>query len=212
MNFKEFHNAMLSFVVFSYEDINGVFGHIDRRRLFEWSQKEYIIPVIRGYYVFSEFKETEDLGLLISNRIYEPSYLSLEYILSMESIIPEAVYTFTAISTRKTSAFNTSFGNYSYRNIKNELFLGYDLRKIKINLPGRVLERFVKVAKPEKAFFDFVYLKKKPLNDKEIIEYRFDGSMIKKMNQEQLFSYVSLSKKKTVELNIKKILKLHDIY
>ncbi len=212
MNFKEFHNAMLSFVVFSYEDINGVFRHIDRRRLFEWSQKGYIIPVIRGYYVFNEFKETENLGLLISNRIYEPSYLSLEYVLSMESIIPEAVYTFTAISTKKTSVFNTSFGNYSYRNIKNELFLGYDLRKIKINLPGRVLERFVKVAKPEKAFFDFVYLKKKPLSEKEIIEYRFDGSMIKKMKQELLFSYVSLSKKKTVELNIKKILKLHDIY
>ena len=212
MTFREFHNRMISFVVFSYEDINGIFGGIDRRRIYEWSQKGYIIPLIKGYYLFREFLETESLGLLISNKINEPSYLSMEYVLSIEGVIPESVYSFTAVSTNKTSVYDTLLGAFSYRNIKHDLFLGYNLVKIEINLSGKVLERFVKIASLEKAFFDFLYLNKLKMSDDEIDNYRFDTEILNKMNKNRLFGYAALSGKKPINQMLEKILKHHAIY
>ena len=203
---------MISFVVFSYEDINGIFGGIDRRRIYEWSQKGYIIPLIKGYYLFREFLETESLGLLISNKINEPSYLSMEYVLSIEGVIPESVYSFTAVSTNKTSVYDTLLGAFSYRNIKHDLFLGYNLVKIEINLSGKVLERFVKIASLEKAFFDFLYLNKLKMSDDEIDNYRFDTEILNKMNKNRLFGYAALSGKKPINQMLEKILKHHAIY
>ena len=200
---------MISFVVFSYEDIRMVFGGIDRRRIYEWCKKGYIISLIKGYYLFREFMETEYLGLLISNKLNEPSYVSTEYVLSAEGMIPESVYSFTAVSTNKTSVYDTPIGTYNYRNIKPELFLGYTLSKIKINLNGKVLERFVKVACLEKAFFDFLYLNKLKMTDEEIANYRFDTDMLNQMNKDRLFEYADISNKKTITATLKKILNHH---
>ncbi len=44
MTYREFYKAIHPFVVFSYEDARGVFGHIDRRRLHEWAAKGYVPP------------------------------------------------------------------------------------------------------------------------------------------------------------------------
>jgi hypothetical protein len=212
MTFNEFHDKMISFVVFSYEDISMVFGGIDRRRIYEWSKKGYIIPLVKGYYLFSEFRDAEYLGSLISNKLNEPSYVSLEYILSTEGVIPESVYSFTAVTTGKTSEYNTLSGTYNYRNIKPELFLGYDLTRIKINLSGKVLDRFVKVACLEKAFFDFLYLNRLKLTDEEIAGYRFDTDKINQMDKDRLFGYADISGKKTITATLKKILGYHAVY
>jgi hypothetical protein len=200
---------MTSFVVFSYEDINMVFGRIDRRRIYEWCKKGYIIRLIKGYYLFREFIDVESLGLLISNKLNEPSYVSMEYVLSAEGMIPESVYSFTAVSTNKTSEYDTPLGTFGYRNIKPGLFTGYTLNRIKINLSGKVLERFVKVACVEKAFFDFLYLNNLKMTDEEITSYRFDTGMINQMNKDKLFGYADISGKKTITATLKKILKHH---
>ena len=211
MLFKEFHNKMISFVVFSYEDIYGVFGNIDRRRLYEWAKKKYIIPVNKGVYIFSEFEDTKGLEYLIANKIYEPSYLSLEYVMSSASLIPEAVFALTSISTKKTAAFHTSFGKFNYRNLKTELYHGYELRKIEIPLYGKNIERTVKIASIEKALFDYIYLKKGLLSKNEILELRFDRSVLAALNKIVLKKYIYQSKNKTVEINISNIFKHHDI-
>ncbi len=203
---------MISFVVFSYEDIYAVFWGIDRRRIFEWCKKGYIIPLIKGYYLFREFKDAEYLGLLISNKINDPSYVSREYVLSTEGLIPESVYSFTAVSTNKTSEYETSLGSFSYSNIKPDLFQGYTLIKIKINLSGKVLDRYVKVACLEKAFFDFLYLNKLKISGKEIDHYRFDTDLLSLMDKDKLFGYAYIAGKKTITLTLEKILKHHAVY
>jgi hypothetical protein len=212
MTFKEFHNSMISFVVFSYADIYAVFGGIDRRRIYEWCKKGYIIPLIKGYYLFREFKEAEYLGLQISNKINDPSYVSTEYVLSTEGLIPESVYSITAVSTSKTTQYETSMGSFSYRNIKTDLFQGYSLVKIKINLSGRVLDRYIKVACLEKAFFDFIYLNKLKMTEKEIDHYRFDADLLNLMDKDKLFGYADIAGKKTITLTLEKILKHHAVY
>ena len=122
-------------------------------------------PLIKGHFVFSEFLGAEDLGLLISNKIYEPSYISTEFVMSQHSLIPEAVFTVTAVSTKKTMRFSTAAGNYSYKAIRPGLFTGYNLKKITVNFAGKQSERYVRIASLEKAFFDFIYLGKRRLSD-----------------------------------------------
>ena len=66
----------------------------------------------------------------ISEKIYEPSYLSLDYILSENEILTEMPKNFTLISTNKTKILTNSFGNFIYHKIKNKLFIGFKTEKI----------------------------------------------------------------------------------
>lgn len=211
MNYREFYKAMHAFVVFSYEDIRGVFGRIDRRRLFEWSEKGYLTPLIKGHYVFSGFLGTDGLGLLISNKIYEPSYISMEYVMSQQGLIPEAVFAITAVSTRKTNRFDTVAGRYAYRKIKQELFTGYELKRIRIHFAGKQTERFVRMACLEKAFFDFIYFRNKFLASDQIADYRLDGDILASMDKDRLYGFIHIAGQKSLESTLTKILKQHDV-
>ncbi len=212
MTYREFYKAMHSFVVFSYEDIRGVFGSIDRRRLYEWAEKGYVTPLIKGHFVFSEFLGADGLNLLISNKIYEPSYISTEYVMSQHSLIPEAVYTITAVSTRKTNHFSTAAGNYTYRKIKHELFTGYELKKITVHFAGKQTDRFVRMACLEKAFFDFIYFGNKHLAGDQIAHYRFDGDILASLEKARLYSFIQTAGRKILESTLSNILKQHDIF
>jgi hypothetical protein len=211
MTFREFHKKMVSFVVFSIEDISGVLGGIDRRRLFEWSKKGYIIPVKRGHYLFAEFKNSHNLGLLIANKIYEPSYMSLEYVLSLEGLIPEAVFTYTNVTSKKTQTFNTTFGHFLYRHVKPALFAGYGLKKEHFFVHGERIDRLLKIAYLENAFFDFIYFKHGIMNNEMIAGYRFDRDVLESMDNKKLSFYIRLANDKGCHTNIQKIFSHYDI-
>jgi len=49
------------------------------------------------------------LEFIATNVIYEPSYLSLEYVLFENNILTENVYNFTLVTTKKTSKFKNEF-------------------------------------------------------------------------------------------------------
>ncbi len=64
--------------------------------------------------------------------------------------IPEEIFQITSVSSKKTTKFTTSLGNFSYRHIKPSIFFGYrmiDYGKQKVLL-----------AEPEKAVLDYLYL------------------------------------------------------
>ncbi len=212
MTYREFYKAMHPFVVFSYEDARGVFGSVDRRRLHEWAKKSYVTPLIKGHFIFSEFLGNEGVELLISNKIYESSYISTEFVMSEYSLIPEAVYTITAVSTRKTNHFSTAAGEYSYRRIKRELFTGYDMKKITLHLAGKQTERQIRIASLEKAFFDFIYFGKQQLSGDQIADYRFDNEMLDAMDKDRLYGYVQQAGRKSLESTLTNIFKHHDVF
>jgi len=87
-----------------------------------------------------------------TNVVYVPSYLSLEYVLFENNIITENVYSFTMISTKKTADFNNVFGKFSYRSIKKPFFGDYNI----VKKDGFMIYK----ASPEKALFDYLYLKR----------------------------------------------------
>jgi predicted transcriptional regulator of viral defense system len=152
MKFLEFQQALKSFPAFSYQDIIKIDPSFDRRRLVEWQAKKYILKIRKGYYCFPRKDYNENYLMLISNRIYKPSYISLATALSYYNLIPEAVYLFTGISTRKTMYFETPLGNFEYHRLKKELFFGYRLVQFG--------EYSIRIADMEKALLDFFYLNK----------------------------------------------------
>ena len=79
----------------------------------------YIETVKRGLYKFSG-QEIPDV--YIANKLYEPSYISLEFALSYHGVIPETVYEITSVTPKTTRRFETLGKVYSYRRIKKSAF------------------------------------------------------------------------------------------
>ena len=130
-------------------DIKKSFIDFDSRRLVEWQEKGYIRKVINRWYVFSDIEVDDNMRFWIANRIYQPSYVSLESALSYYNLIPEAVYTTTSLTSNKTISFDTSEGTYSYRHIKPSLFFGYQV----VEWQGFP----IKMAELEKVILDYLY-------------------------------------------------------
>ena len=150
MGYLEFHKALQNFGIFSLNDIRHVEPEFHRPRLVEWQKKGYIKKLSRKFYMFSDVPVDEGLLFEISNKIYPPSYVSLQMALAYHGFIPESVYGVTAVATRRTYQFVTPVATFTFRTIKPDLFFGYDL----IEHQGR----HFKMASPEKAFVDHLYL------------------------------------------------------
>jgi hypothetical protein len=144
MNYLSFRNAFLDFPTISRQDIRKRFPDFDPRRLVEWQQKGYISKIRNGFYVLTEHKK-QDL-IWIANRIYSPSYISLQTALSYYNLIPEYAAHYTSITTQKGADFHWQRHQFSYRHIKPSLFFG-------IRLVGTH-----RIAYPDKALLDMVWL------------------------------------------------------
>lgn len=149
MNYIEFRHYFKDYAVIGMRDIYTVEPDFDNRRLYEWSKKGYIQKIINGFYIFSDSQLNEGMMFRIANRIYRHSYVSLETALSYYNLIPEQIFMITSVSTRKTKTFDTDAGRFSYKNIKNEIYLGYDTV---LDEPGTFF-----IASPEKALLDYFY-------------------------------------------------------
>lgn len=170
MTYLEFEKTFRIYPVFSVKDIGKRYPGFDNRRLVEWQQKGYLLKVRRGYYCFAERKGQQFL-YFAANKIYSPSYISLESALTYYSLIPEAVFMTTSVTTQNTASYDTAIGNFEYRHIKPALFFGYRLLQ---------KEFTIKIAEPEKVILDYFYLNK--LNTaEEMEEMRFNEIRAKEL-------------------------------
>jgi len=135
----------------------------------------YIESIKRGIFKLSDEAVPD---LYIANKLYEPSYLSLEFALSYHGIIPEAVYEITSVTTKATRRFETLGKVYSYKKITRRAFTGYSIQK-QNNLGFAI-------ADPEKAFVDLTYLR---LRKRKQLLSRFDK---KKLNPTKTLRYAKL--------------------
>lgn len=171
MNYFEFKKKIEELPFFETKELRVVLGSEFTRSMLinlrNWVKKGHLIMLRRGLYLLVE----EGVGLdrmILATKLYQPSYVSMEMALNFYGIIPEAVFTVTSVTTRKTKQFNTQLGNFSYQKIKKEAFGGYETKR-----NGRIS---FNVALPEKAMVDFFYLKRHSLNgDPEQFKgYRFN--------------------------------------
>jgi len=107
---------------------------------------------------------------ILSNMLLNDSYVSMEYILSRISWIPENVYVITCVTNRKSMKINTKYGNFGYFNITQNNYLA-GVEKIIEN------EFVFYRAKPLKALADMICNRKYewtslyPLHNSLRIEY-----------------------------------------
>ncbi len=150
MNFQEFRLAFREYPVFSIIEIEKLFPAFDPKNLVNWQKKNYVQKIRNTWYRFTENNLNLDTLFFMSNHIYHPSYISLESALSYYGFIPEGVFKITAISTLKTQQFTTPLNIFGYQNVKPDLYFGYQLKRFNnFNF---------KIAEPEKAILDFIYL------------------------------------------------------
>lgn len=192
MQYLEFQNALKDFTVFSLADIRQAEPGFHRRRLNEWQEKGYIKKVVKGHYVFSSLELDEQVLFEIANRIYAPSYVSFEMALSYYGLIPESVFAITSASTRKTSRFSTTLGEFFYRTIQTRLYFGFEILRHR--------GRSCKIAQPEKAFLDLLYIKTELRDAADFAAMRVDNrAFLKLMDRGKINRYLAVFNQKSLQ-------------
>jgi predicted transcriptional regulator of viral defense system len=205
MNYLEFKNRMFDLGCFNIHQVYAWKPGFDRNNFSRWIDKSLIIRLRRGYYTFPEYKEKPDFVLYFANRIYRPSYVSLHAALAFYGIIPEAVIQITSVTTLKTVSFSNDFGEYSYKNVKEDLMFGYDLKPI---AEGRTLQ----LAKPEKALLDLLYLYPFYNTEQELEGLRLDEDFLEDdLNLGVLEGYLERFGNKSLENRVKLLIKTYGL-
>ncbi len=149
MRFLEVKEKIGEQLIFTSNDIRKFDSGFCLQRLNEWRKKGYITKIVKGYYIFSDTPLNEEVLFMVANKIYSPSYISLESALRYYNFIPEGVFRLISVSTRKTKSADTELGFFDYRKIKPPFFFGYQVVE-------RGARKF-KIATPEKALIDYFY-------------------------------------------------------
>ena len=193
MNYFEFKKKIEELPFFETKELRLIlrdeFTGSMLTNLRNWVKKDHLIMLRRGLYAIAEDVEKMD-SMVFATKMYQPSYVSMEMALNFYGIIPEAVFTVTSVTTRKTKKFSTKLGSFSYQKIKKEAFGGYETKrngKISFNM-----------ALPEKAMVDFFYLKRNILNGelKQFQGYRFNEEF--KFDAKKLRDFADAFKNKKV--------------
>ena len=162
LNWASFYRKMRekNLVIFTPLDIRRIFGISKVAATFlvhRYTKRGLLNRLKRGIYALYD---TAVLDVYLANKLYEPSYISLEFALSHHQVIPETVYEITSVTTKSTRRFNALGKVFTYRKIKKEAFSGYSTAQ------QRGLSFLI--AEPEKAFIDLNYLRmtnnKKPIS------------------------------------------------
>ncbi len=193
MNIFEFKEKIKELPYFETKELRLVLGDKFTKTMLvnlkNWVKKGYLIMLRRGLYLTAEETLKND-SLVFATKIYPPSYVSLEMALSFYGIIPEAVFSTTSVTTRKTKKFKTPQGNFSYQKIKKEAFGGYETKKA-----GKIS---FNLALPEKALVDFFYLNRHNLDGElaQFQSYRFNQDF--KYDKKKLLTFAKIFKNKKV--------------
>jgi predicted transcriptional regulator of viral defense system len=205
MNFIEFRNRFLSLAYFTTNQVYASYPEFSRNNLVRWVRQGYLIRLRQGYYTFPEYRESTEFALYFANKIYKPSYISLQTALSFYGIIPEAVPQITSVTTLKTIVFSNDFGEYSYKNIKPDIMFGYDLKEMEGG-------RRIMFATPEKALIDLLYLYPFYNTENDLEELRLDESYMEDdFNAERLAEFSDRIGSKALNNRIELLRKVHNL-
>ena len=207
MIFNELKNKVKNYPLFKLEDIFKWFPDAKRtttlNQLNFWVKKGYLEKIRREVYKLSDF-EVKDTFLL-SSYIYSPSYISMETALNYYSIIPDIPFAVTSVALNKTKIFKIkNYGVFYYHHLKPELFFGFKSIVIEKNYSYNI-------ASPEKALFDYFYLKAKKIESPEGAIEELRLSLPKDFNWKSFKKWEELVSKKNKNFHnlIKFLMKKH---
>lgn len=167
------------------------------KKLSQLIQTDYLLRLKNGLYttrLYTIFHK-DFFSEYIANIIYYPSYLSLEYVLQKEGLIPEAVYQYTSISAKAPRTYQNQIGIFTYKKIKNSLFTGYT--EVIFHEQYRI-----KIATKAKALFDYLYLKPiQSIGSLQLIDdMRIQWENFSEHDREEFGRYIQLSESKKMTM------------
>ena len=177
-----------------------------RDRVTTLMKQGIVLRVKKGLYVFGEGYGSKSVSReILSNLIYGPSYVSLDYALQFHGLIPEHVKALTAVCLGSSKRFETPVGLFTYHSVPEKAFyLG--IERIKIDQ-----ERAYLLANAEKALVDKIKLGHgiSIQNQGEMRQYltedlRIDWDTLLDMDLEKIETYAAAysSFKLTILLNL----------
>jgi predicted transcriptional regulator of viral defense system len=188
MNFRDLYRTLEKnrYYLFSNEDLLAFFPRENKANVkeivYRWKGKGWICALKRGLYELSYPKDFVIPDMYIANRLYEPSYVSLETALSYYSIIPEVSMAVTSVSTKPTRAFKNRHGLFIYRTVRPCLFMGYYVESQK--------GFDFLIAEPEKALADYIYFKTfRKKRGADLSGERLDRDAISRLNKKKIARY-----------------------
>jgi len=180
--------------LFSLRDVENLFPKKKikslKNNLGRWVKMGFFFKLKRNLYEFVEpGVELYIPDVYIANKLYSPSYVSLETALSIYGLIPDVAMGVTSMTTRSTREFKNKHGAFSYRNCQKKAFTGYRLTQY---------EGFkVFIADTEKALVDFIFFAVRRNNPLDFDRERFNKGIIIKLNWSKISKYSRLFNKKT---------------
>ncbi len=153
-------------------------------QLSDWVKKGLLVKPRKDVYLL---KEKADIhSFILANRLFQPSYVSLESALFYYGFIPDVTAAATSITTKRTRRFEFRHQLFTYQKVKTDLFLGY--QEIKDTEWGFL------IASPEKAILDYFYLNLPELKNKDAwSELRVDTAQyLKIINKTKLFKLLKI--------------------
>jgi hypothetical protein len=178
------------------------------KNIYRWIKSGDLIKLKNGLYiskeVFDRYNNRDSFKCLIANKLRTPSYVSLEYVLSKHNILTETTYPITSVTLKTSRNYENKCGIYTYKSIKNSLFLGYKVENF--------LSNSYYIATKEKALFDYLYFKKDTLpnnlnNINLVKELRLDLDIFSKSELKSLKKFAEISKDRKTNKIIKNVIK-----
>lgn len=199
MNYIELSSVLRNhkMYLFTLEDIKNLFPEEKvktiKNNFIRWLSKGYFVRLKRDLYEFVEQgRELKIPDLYVANRLYEPSYVSLETALSIYSIIPDIAAAVTSVTTRPTRTFKNKYGSFFYRTCQKKVFTGYRIM---------LYEGFkMYMADKEKALVDFLYYRSRLSKSLDFDEERLNKEILKKIDWRKTLRYAKLFNKKIGKL------------
>lgn len=172
--------------------------------LYRWMKAGHVIQLKKGTYMTRRFHDQHrsdaEFSAAISAILIPQSYVSLEFVLQRHAILSEITYPVTAITIKQTRIIENSLGTFSYRNIKDALYLGFDI----LDYMGIPFSQ----ATLAKALFDYLYLR--PLHHTWLPsdfnlaeELRLNIEEFSKQDQTQFSEFVERSKSRKMQKILK---------
>ena len=155
-----------------------------RLQLHQWRSKGCLRRLKRGLYQLSRPEELVIPDFHVANRLYEPSYVSLDSALSHFQILPETAAQVTSVTSKPTRRFHNTHGLFLYFTIRPKAYTGYSLTRM------QGVE--IRLAEPEKALMDRLYAGLRRGESLDQISDRWDRRAISKFDRGKLGYYASL--------------------
>ncbi|MBN1596466.1 hypothetical protein JW933_11125, partial [candidate division FCPU426 bacterium] len=165
-----------------------------RINLQRWRKKGKVIRLRRDAYVLNpDDSRLRPSRLFLAKEMYGPSYISLEYALSVYDLIPERTAAVTSITTKKTMTFHNEYGTFIYQHLKPNAFTGFKQQKDEAGLAYFM-------ATPEKAVVDFLYLNRNKITGdyRNVLLESYRWQNLEALDFNKLMDYASLFKNKKV--------------